>query len=238
MADVVEKVVPVEPTEDMMYAADQVRPLPDFYIREAWDAMLSAAPQPAASDVPHDVVRALEEVEADLMSLSASCSDEPTSDKLDGVAGRVQQLAAALATPAPSTSTEEASEPDDYKAWYDEAMVASNAAGFMGISAAETIRWLAVDRNRLERHLTTVRGHFVDVLGYASNSIMVEGLDAALNGVNTATSTEEALRAENAHADLIKRLLDHAASDDGASPYCADGDLLREAAAALSALSR
>lgn len=31
---------------------------------------------------------------------------------------------------------------DDYKAWYDEAMVASNEAGYVGASAAETIRRL------------------------------------------------------------------------------------------------
>ena len=29
---------------------------------------------------------------------------------------------------------------EEYKAWYDEAMVASNVAGFVGMSAAETIR--------------------------------------------------------------------------------------------------
>ena len=34
---------------------------------------------------------------------------------------------------------------DDYKAWYEEAMVASNEAGFVGLSAAETIR----DLNRM-----------------------------------------------------------------------------------------
>jgi hypothetical protein len=32
---------------------------------------------------------------------------------------------------------------DDYKAWYEEAMVASNEAGFVGLTAAETIRELA-----------------------------------------------------------------------------------------------
>jgi hypothetical protein len=31
---------------------------------------------------------------------------------------------------------------DDYKAWYEEAMIASNEAGFAGLSAAETIREL------------------------------------------------------------------------------------------------
>lgn len=33
--------------------------------------------------------------------------------------------------------------PPDYKAWYDEAMCASNAAGFVGFSAAQTIEVLA-----------------------------------------------------------------------------------------------
>lgn len=32
---------------------------------------------------------------------------------------------------------------DDYKAWYEEAMIASNEAGFVGMSAAETIHCLA-----------------------------------------------------------------------------------------------
>ena len=31
---------------------------------------------------------------------------------------------------------------DDFKAWYEEAMIASNEAGFAGMSAAETIREL------------------------------------------------------------------------------------------------
>lgn len=35
-------------------------------------------------------------------------------------------------------------ESPDYKAWYDEAMVESNKAGFVGLSAAETIRELAL----------------------------------------------------------------------------------------------
>lgn len=38
---------------------------------------------------------------------------------------------------------EQAAPADNYKAWYDEAMVASNEAGFVGLSAAETIRALS-----------------------------------------------------------------------------------------------
>lgn len=39
----------------------------------------------------------------------------------------------------------------DYKTWYDEAMCASNEAGFAGVSAAQTIRDLDADNARLTR---------------------------------------------------------------------------------------
>lgn len=39
----------------------------------------------------------------------------------------------------------------DYKTWYDEAMCASNEAGFSGVSAAHTIRDLDSDNSRLTR---------------------------------------------------------------------------------------
>ena len=40
---------------------------------------------------------------------------------------------------------------DKYKEWYDEAMVESNKAGFVGISAGETIQRLEEDNVRLRK---------------------------------------------------------------------------------------
>lgn len=39
----------------------------------------------------------------------------------------------------------------DYKHWYEEAMVASNEAGFAGVDAASAIRWLSSEVQRLEK---------------------------------------------------------------------------------------
>lgn len=39
------KMVPLRPTEEMVDAADRVRPLPEFYLTEAWAAMIAAAPE-------------------------------------------------------------------------------------------------------------------------------------------------------------------------------------------------
>lgn len=41
---------------------------------------------------------------------------------------------------------------NDYKAWYDEAMVASNTAGYVGMSAAQTITTMAQRIEELEAH--------------------------------------------------------------------------------------
>ena len=49
-----------------------------------------------------------------------------------------------LLTPKPAIA-----QPDDYKAWYEEAMVASNEAGYAGASAADTIRDLSRQLNEL-----------------------------------------------------------------------------------------
>ncbi|WP_370194412.1 MULTISPECIES: hypothetical protein [Aurantimonas] len=67
-------------------------------------AILSAAPQPAASGVPHDVVR-----EALLSAIAAL----ETADQTVEIRGAQLVAREALATPAPSTSTEEVVKLDD-----------------------------------------------------------------------------------------------------------------------------
>ena len=47
---------------------------------------------------------------------------------------------------------------EDYKAWYEEAMDESNAAGFTGASAAETIRELDRMRREAEAENTRLEG--------------------------------------------------------------------------------
>jgi hypothetical protein len=47
------------------------------------------------------------------------------------------------APPQTPAAVQGEAKPDDYKSWYVEAMIASNEAGYVGISAAETIRALA-----------------------------------------------------------------------------------------------
>ena len=65
---------------------------------------------------------------------------------------------------------------DDYKAWYEEAMVASNEAGFVGASAAETIRALVSERDalagrvrELEVALRDARVNMADWASYAGS---------------------------------------------------------------------
>jgi hypothetical protein len=57
-------------------------------------------------------------------------------------AADVRQAAALLAQPADAKPVA-----DDYKSWYDEAMRASNEAGYVGLDAATTIRELVKERN-------------------------------------------------------------------------------------------
>lgn len=118
MADAKTQIVPIEPTREML---SRMEGMTDFVLPEglentkqarmaemrfAWGEALSAAPQPAASDVPHDVVRALE-IASLLREADAHIVWEANGLGND-FADRVE---AALATPAPSTSTEEALEP-------------------------------------------------------------------------------------------------------------------------------
>lgn len=44
------KLVPIEPTTEMLDRADDARPLPEQYVRDVWGAMLAAAPQPPAAN--------------------------------------------------------------------------------------------------------------------------------------------------------------------------------------------
>jgi len=123
MADAKTQIVPIEPTREML---SRMEGMTDFVLPEglentkqarmaemrfAWGEALSAAPQPAASDVPHDVVRALE-IASLLREADAHIVWEANGLGND-FADRVE---AALATPAPSTST--APEPD-LDAWAD-----------------------------------------------------------------------------------------------------------------------
>ena len=64
-----------------------------------------AAPQPTASDVPHDVVRALEEA---LELLQEKRHGNPARSPGHNAQHAIKRALDALATPAPSTSTEEA----------------------------------------------------------------------------------------------------------------------------------
>lgn len=132
MADAKTKVVPLEPTEAMCIA---MRKWENPIL--AWQAALSAAPQPAASDVPHDGVRALncrDDAEpcprcgcetqhmVRVVPLVAggdrgeavSCGDAdccfrgPVAADMHAAVSAWNVVAGFLATPAPSTSTEEA----------------------------------------------------------------------------------------------------------------------------------
>jgi hypothetical protein len=68
------------------------------------------SPQPAASDVPHDVVRAL--------IFRLECLDEETQEEeAQECAREAIKVLRALATPAPSTSTEEALRDTDRLNW-------------------------------------------------------------------------------------------------------------------------
>ena len=49
--------------------------------------------------------------------------------------------------------------PIDYKAWDEEAMGASNEAGFAGLSAADTIRWLASDLETAQQAVKDLAGN-------------------------------------------------------------------------------
>ncbi|MFY0735665.1 hypothetical protein [Aurantimonas sp. NFXS3] len=74
----------------------------------------AATPQPAASDVPHDVVRALEEAEQAISEYYRYWTGGETRGSYDGKPERaglwkaMYGARAALVTTAPSTSTEEA----------------------------------------------------------------------------------------------------------------------------------
>ena len=139
MADAKTKVVPVEPTEAMRQIGGEMN-CPTETLTSAMDyacdvyrAMLAAAPQPAASDVPHDVVRALEwntggfahtdtgimyrvsrqPVYWRLEKINLSSQDNSAHPSEDEAKAAAQadfesRVRSALATPAPSTSTEEA----------------------------------------------------------------------------------------------------------------------------------
>ena len=74
--------------------------------------------------------------------------DTPAWKDVPATAEYIGRLRQALAA-APTPQTTQAA---DYKAWYDEAMVASNEAGFAGMSAAETIRALAEEVDKRMTH--------------------------------------------------------------------------------------
>lgn len=102
--------VPRDPTPEMVQAAwDEA---PEGAAIPTYRAMLAAAPQPAsvalqpaASDVPHDVVRALEEA---LELLQEKRHGNPARSPGHNAQHAIKRALDALATPAPSTSTEEA----------------------------------------------------------------------------------------------------------------------------------
>jgi len=122
MADAKTQIVPIEPTREML---SRMEGMTDFVLPEglentkqarmaemrfAWGEALSAAPQPAASDVPHDVVeqaaRASYEYEGDRKGIDYAGWDlEPENVKRQWRASVTVPISIALATPAPSTST-------------------------------------------------------------------------------------------------------------------------------------
>lgn len=65
-------------------------------------------------------------------------TQRPSLELQRAAADEIARLDAVLAAMAQS----------DYRAWYEEAMVASNEAGFAGVSAADTIRFLAAERSQ------------------------------------------------------------------------------------------
>lgn len=81
--------------------------------------------------------QALEALEPELEALVNLCNNSSLYCTADEVISRHLQLERLYKSRAL-----EQQPADDYKAWYEEAMVASNEAGFSGMSAAETIREL------------------------------------------------------------------------------------------------
>lgn len=65
---------------------------------------------------------------------------------------------------------------DDYKAWYEEAMMASNEAGCAGMSAAETIRYLAAQAD--------VKAEQLSLPMHRANRIYVAGPMTGLTDLN------------------------------------------------------
>jgi hypothetical protein len=115
-------------------------------------AALCAAPQPAASGVPHDVVR-----EALLSAIAAL----ETADQTVEIRGAQLVAREALATPAPSTSTEEIVKLDDA----DDPITAAYVAGWQarhvvgGSRSTSTEEALRAENARLVLHIATSHDH-------------------------------------------------------------------------------
>lgn len=99
---------------------------------------------------------------------------------------------------------------DNYKVWYEEAMGASNEAGFVGASAADTIRALtrllaaaeraalatkpqagdvAQDKEHAENYRLIRRGQHWSVVDGIGNTLRGDDLDAAVDAIRAARST-------------------------------------------------
>ena len=151
----------------------------------AFVSAMNAAPQPA-SDVPHDVVRALEEA---LELLQEKRHGNPARSPGHNAQNAIKRALAGIATPAPSTSTEEALRKAvrSFERADQEFSRASNSGEQPRLSNAGTAYQVA-------------KWKLFEAAKATSTAAKCFECDGPLHGpyCPTCRPTEEALRAENA----------------------------------------
>lgn len=147
--------------------------------------LLAETAQAAAAQAPAAATSSSELADAYLAALlrytggfyeNAMAHGMKRGETADAVA-HIEKAARALHSLATANAAEAVQ--DDYKAWYIEAMKASNEAGFVGMSAADTIRALAATQEQAAPSAAAVNSEALKVINALREWVMAVPADVA-----------------------------------------------------------